>query len=140
VFDIEPMLPADCEAVLHLWNDIDGLATLPDVDTPDCLRRFLERNPGCSFVARSGGEILGAVLGGHDSRRGFLYHMAVDRSQRGRGLGRALADRCLNALKAAGIRKVHLFVLSENESARSFWKHIGFRERSDILPMSFTLV
>jgi N-acetylglutamate synthase len=139
VFQITPMVPADCEAVLRLWDDMDGIAVLPDVDTPEYLSRFLQRNPGCSFVARSESNLVGAILGGHDSRRGFLYHMAVVPSQRGQGLGRALAERCLEALRAAGIRKVHLFVFSDNETARSFWAHLGFRERTDIAPMSITL-
>jgi N-acetylglutamate synthase len=139
VFQITPMVPADCEAVLDLWGNTDGIAVLPDVDTPEYLSRFLQRNPGCSFVARSESNLVGAILGGHDSRRGFLYHMAVVPSQRGQGLGRALAERCLEALRAAGIPKVHLFVFSDNEAARSFWAHIGFRERTDIAPMSITL-
>jgi ribosomal protein S18 acetylase RimI-like enzyme len=132
------MLPADCEAVLRLWENMDGIAVLQDVDTPEYLYRFLQRNPGCSFVARSETKLVGAILGGHDSRRGFLYHMAVVPSHRGRGLGRALAERCLDALRAAGIRKVHLFVFSDNDPARSFWAHLGFRERTDITPMSIT--
>ena len=139
MFQITPMVPADCESVLRLWENIDGIAVLPDVDTPEYLCRFLQRNPGCSFVARCETSLVGAILGGHDSRRGFLYHMAVVPSHRGRGLGRALAERCLGALRAAGIRKVHLFVFSDNDAARSFWAHIGFRERTDIAPMSITL-
>jgi ribosomal protein S18 acetylase RimI-like enzyme len=139
VFQITPMVRSDCEAVLRLWDNMDGIAVLPDVDTPEYLCRFLQRNPGCSFVAHCDGKLVGAILGGHDSRRGFLYHMAVVPSQRGRGLGRALAGRCLEALRAAGIHKVHLFVFSDNDAARAFWAHLGFRERTDIAPMSITL-
>jgi ribosomal protein S18 acetylase RimI-like enzyme len=53
-----------------------------------------------------------------------------------RGLGRQLVDACLQALKAEGIEKVHLWVRVNNESGKSFWNHVGWRERDDIALMS----
>ncbi len=39
---------------------------------------YFTRNPGLSFIAEKDNEIVGAVLGGHDGRRGFIHHLAGD--------------------------------------------------------------
>jgi ribosomal protein S18 acetylase RimI-like enzyme len=97
---------------------------------------YLARNPGMSFVACDGGRVVGAVLCGTDGRRGYLHHLAVAAPDRQRGLGRALVQRCLDALAAAGITKCHLFVFAPNIPARNFWTRIGWRLREDIVVMS----
>jgi len=134
-FEIEPMETEDFDAVLSLWRGSEGL-TMRDVDAPDALARFLERNPGLSFVARVGGEIGGAVLCGHDGRRGYLHHLAVAPVRRRQGLGTALVERCLSALREAGIGKCHLFVLVDNEAGIAFWERNGWFLRTDFHTMS----
>lgn len=133
--EIEPLTPAELTPVLRLWASTEGL-TLREADSPEALGRYLGRNPGLSFVARTGGEIVGAVICGHDGRRGYLHHLAVHPNHRGRGTGRALAERCLAALQADGIDKCHLFVRIENDRARAFWSSIGWTDRTDIVTMS----
>jgi N-acetylglutamate synthase len=93
----------DYDEVMALWSCTDGL-TLRDADSRDAIARYLAHNPGLSFVARDGGRLVGAVLAGTDGRRGYLQHLAVAPSHRGRGLGRGLAERAMLALRAAGSR------------------------------------
>jgi N-acetylglutamate synthase len=138
-YEIEPMTTRDFDAVLALWRRSEGL-TMRDVDAPDALARFLERNPGFSFVARIGGEVCAAVLCGHDGRRGYLHHLAVSAEHRREGIGTALVERCLAALRQAGIGKCHLFVLVENAEGTAFWERIGWFERTDLRTMSRILV
>ena len=41
-------------------------------DCKDAIKTFLERNPNTCFVAEDdGGRIIGAILAGHDGRRGL---------------------------------------------------------------------
>jgi len=133
--EIEPLTPSDLAPVVRLWADLEGL-TLRDADSPAALARYLTRNPGLSFVARSEGDIVAAVICGHDGRRGYLHHLAVHPDHRRRGLGRRLAERCLAALLEEDIEKCHLFVRSENERARAFWRSLGWTERDDIVTLS----
>ena len=86
---IRPMTITDYEAVRALWTSCEGVG-LNDADRPEALSAYLERNPGMSFVAQQGDAIVGAVLCGHDGRRGYLNHLAVSPAHRHRG-GR---DRC----------------------------------------------
>jgi len=136
--EIDVMESDDLDSVIQLWRGTEGL-TMRDVDSPHDLERFLELNPGLSFVARVGGEIRGAVICGHDTRRGYLHHLAVDPRERRRGIGTALVDHCLAGLREAGIGKCHLFVLVDNAAATAFWKRNGWNERSDLRMMSLIL-
>ena len=74
--EIRPMMPRDVEAVLNLWKATEGL-TMREADSPEALRTYLERNPGMSFVAQANGQLIGAVLCGHDGRHGYLQHLAA---------------------------------------------------------------
>ena len=82
----------DYEEAAALWRAMPEIG-LDDADTPERMESFLARNPGLSFVARDRGKLVGAVLCGHDGRRGYLHHLAVSPSHRGAGLGRALVDK-----------------------------------------------
>ncbi|OGO39833.1 MAG: GNAT family N-acetyltransferase [Chloroflexi bacterium RBG_16_57_9] len=132
---IREMHIQDYDAVLALWQASEGIG-LSDADVRDNIARYLERNPNLSFVAYANGQLVGAVLCGHDGRRGFLHHLAVNQAYRRQGIGRALTHKCLTGLKQAGIDKCHLFVFGKNEIAINFWKDIGWTQRVDLVLMS----
>jgi N-acetylglutamate synthase len=133
--EVLPFQPQDYEQVMALWQATEGI-TLREADSREALLAYVARNPGLSFVARDGDVLAGAVLAGTDGRRGYLQHLAVAASYRGRGVGRALAERVVEALSAAGIAKCHLMVRQENERAKAFWQHLGWTVRDDISLMS----
>ena len=133
---ITPMTMDDYEEAMTLWQATEGMGLRP-ADAPEHIARYLERNPGLSFVARDGNRLVGTVLCGHDGRRGYLQHLAVDRAYRRQGIGRALVDKVVSALRSIGINKCHLFVIKENTPAVDFWKRIGWYVRDDLVTMSF---
>jgi ribosomal protein S18 acetylase RimI-like enzyme len=125
----------DYDAVLALWKAAEGVG-LSEADEQPAIARYLNRNPGMSFVACDSRRIIGAVLCGHDGRRGYLHHMVVAPQYRRQGLGRQLAERCLAALAAEGIDKCHLFIFGGNAAGAAFWKRIGWTERTDLAILS----
>lgn len=128
---IRPMTMTDYEAVCALWESCDGVG-LNDADQPDPLSAYLHRNPGISFVAQEDSAIVGAVLCGHDGRRGYLNHLAVSPDHRYQGIARRLVAHCLEALQLAGIAKCHLFIFASNQDGRNFWQKIGWTLRDDL--------
>lgn len=132
---IRPMTIQDYDEVLDLWRSSDGVG-LSGADMHDNIARYLKRNPGFSMVARHDSRLAGAVLAGHDGRRGFLHHLAVHAAYRRQGIGRRLVDRCLAALADAGIKKCHIYVFSRNDDAIEFWSRIGWTERIELTMMS----
>jgi len=137
-FPIREMKRADYPAVINFWRQTPGLA-LGDADSEEKFSVFLARNSGLSFVAEFTNQPLGTIMCGHDGRRGFIYHLAVHRDHRRKGIGRQLVERCLSKLKEAGISKCHLFVLTENSQGMVFWDKIGFHRREDILIYSHNI-
>ena len=139
----------DYPAVRALWEatpgvQLTGVDEADGVDAPRGIHRFLERNPGLSFVAVAevtpGGkeEIVGAVMAGTDGRRGYLHHLAVRPDHRRVGIGTTLVEASIRALQAQGIAKTHLFVVSENEPGSRFWQRRGWTRRSDLHMYSLT--
>lgn len=123
---IRAMTIDDYPQVYALWAATAGLS-LNAADSRDNIEKILARNEGFSFVAeRHGREIVGALLCGHDGRRGCLYHLAVAAACRRAGLGRALVAASIAGLKQAGIERCHLFVNPDNPDGASFWQGRGF--------------
>jgi N-acetylglutamate synthase len=136
VVTIRPMVEKDIPAALALWQGLPGIG-LRDADTPPALARFLQRNPGLSFVAiAEAGALIGVSLAGHDGRRGYLHHVAVALDSRKHGIGRQLVDACLASLKAEGIEKVNFWVKADNLAGLAFWNRLGGMQRNDIVTVS----
>ena len=112
---------ADCNEAVLLWNKIEEVG-LDDADSIENIRIFLKRNPGMSFVARHEGKMIGAVLCGHDGRRGYLHHLAVLPDYRGNGIGSRLVEKSLSALESAGIMKCNIFLFESNIKGKAFWE------------------
>ena len=120
------------ENVMTLWKESEGIG-LSRADSKESIRFYLERNPNISLVAKdTNGTLLGAVLCGHDGRRGYIHHLVVRSDYRRQGIGRKLVEECLSRLQAAGIQKCHLFIINDNLSGIAFWKSLGWIPRTDI--------
>lgn len=126
---------ADYHDVFQLFSQTPGV-TVRDADSAAATARYLERNPDLSFVAISEGGLVGCVLCGHDGRRGYLHHLVVRSPYRGKGIGRELVARCVQALGLLGISKSHVEVLVTNPAAQTFWAKIGWQQRDDLVRYS----
>lgn len=122
----------DYEHVSGLWGRVEGISINCFDDTFEGISRFLKRNPSSCFVAEHKGEILGAILGGHDGRRGHIYHASVDTDRRNQGVGRALVNAVVSAFRSEGITKASIAVFRSNDSGNSFWLRNGWEKRLDL--------
>ena len=127
------MKPEDFDEVFALWLATPGMGLNTTDDSREGIERYLRRNPSTSFVAELDGRIVGAVLAGHDGRRGFLHHTAVLPEFRNRGIGSRLVETALFALEREGIQKAALVVFEQNEGGNAFWEHAGFPARTDLV-------
>lgn len=134
--DIRSMVLDDYEQVLALMQGTPGVS-LRSADSRDAIARYLERNPKLSVVAEVDNRIVGCVFGGHDGRRGYLYHLVVEPASRRLGVGRALVFGALEGLAAVGIEKTHIDVFTDNADAIGFWKRVGWEQRGDLHRFSF---
>lgn len=134
--EIAEMTEKHIPAVLSLWEGTEGIGLDEDVDNPQAIGRYLKRNPGMCFVAFEEGKLIGAVLCGTEGRRGYLNHLAVVPAFRRRGIGSALVEKGLAALKKAGIGKCNLFLYRDNDPGRRFWEKTGWQVRENLVVVS----
>ena len=136
---IRVMTIEDYDRVRALWMKIKGFGIRSVDDSREGVERFLKRNPETSVVAEEDGKIVGAILCGHDGRRGCLYHVCVDEQYRMRGIGKAMVVFAMEALKREQINKVSLIAFTKNDIGNAFWKEIGWTQREDLNYYVFTL-
>lgn len=136
---IRTMKQEDYEQVYALWQQIHGFGIRSIDDSKEGVERFLRRNPTTSMVAEQEGEIVGAILCGHDGRRGCLYHVCVAEAYRLHGIGRAMVGAAMEALQKEQINHVSLIAFTENDIGNAFWKEMGWKRREDLNYYEFSL-
>lgn len=129
----------DYPQVYELWMSIKGFGIRSIDDSAEGVARFIRRNPTTSIVAEEDGRIVGAILCGHDGRRGCFYHVCVHEDFRKHGIGKAMAVAAMKALQAEQINKVCLIAFTDNEVGNQFWKRVGWTVRNDLNYYDFTL-
>ena len=137
--DIRVMTIGDYEKVYGLWRTIKGFGIRSMDDSREGVERFLRRNPTTSITAWEGELLIGAILCGHDGRRGCLYHVCVRKGYRRQGVGKAMVVACMEALKAEEINKVRLIEFNKNDIGNAFWNRIGWTKRQDLNYYDFSL-
>lgn len=132
-FVIRELRASDLDAALKLWNVSFSAGYSGQFDTKERLLTYLERNPNLSSVAcLQSGELVGALLCGHDGRRGSIYHTAVYEKYRQNGIGRRMEERSLSELRQVGISTGFLFINVRNPGSAQFWQSIGWKMIEDV--------
>ncbi len=132
-FEVREMHILDYSSVARLWQETDEML-LREADSQENIQRYLDRNPGLSFVAVKPNchTLIAAVLAGTDGRRGYVQHLAVDPRFRRQGIGESLLEKVTEALSKQGIDKTHLFVANDNAAAQQFYQRLGWQPRPEV--------
>jgi ribosomal protein S18 acetylase RimI-like enzyme len=130
--NIRNMTAGDYDTVYALWANTPGMSLNDTDDSRQGIEKYLNRNPKTCFVAEEDGLIRGVILSGHDGRRGYIHHTAVAALYRRRGIGKALLDAALGALKREGIHKAALVAFTDNAAGNAFWEKNGFTLRDEL--------
>jgi putative acetyltransferase len=128
----------DYDKAVALWNLVEGIE-VAEGDSKEEIRAYLLRNPGLSCVAEESGTIVGAVLCGHDGRRGLIHHLAVAPAYHGKGIGKLLVQECITHLRATGIVRALILVAGDNARAHSFWLRLGWEDVPGAILMGIDL-
>lgn len=90
----------------------------------------LKNNPSSTFVAISGGHIIGFICTRLYQPRnlGHVANMAIEKSHQGQGIGQAMLEHALDYFEAQGMKFARIETLEQNEKARDFYPSMGFKE------------
>ncbi|CAM5796449.1 GNAT family acetyltransferase [Brevibacillus borstelensis] len=130
--DIRSFQMTDYEAVVELWMRA-GLTPSPS-DSREAIEKKLQRDPELFLVATEQDQLIGAVMGAFDGRRGWVYHLAVDPQCQGKQIGRLLMNELEERMRAVGCDKMNLLVAQDNVRVGAFYQKLGFT-RDDVFFM-----
>lgn len=134
----------DHDAIWSIFHEVaapgDTYTFDPAIPRQDALAYWI-RPDTHTFVAEEDGRIVGTYIlkanqsggGAHVANAAFM----VANSARAQGIGRAMAEHCLDEARRLGFRAMQFnFVVSTNQSAVHLWKELGF-EIVGTLPRAF---
>jgi len=118
--------PEDYEEIYNLWESAGSGIHLRRSDQPEEIAKKLQRDPTLFMLAEIDGRIVGSVIGGFDGRRGMMYHMAVAKPFRRKGIGTILMEALELRLKEKGCIRYYLLVAKDNIEAVDFYQKRGW--------------
>ncbi len=130
-FQVRPFKPEDLEAVVNI-----NLSTLPENYSSSFYLNHYYSYPKAFIVADNGGEVVGYAMcrveyGLSNVKFGFCHKghvisVAVLPEHRKRGMGRALMDSAMVAMKAYGSSEFYLEVRVSNQPAVAMYEKLGY--------------
>jgi ribosomal protein S18 acetylase RimI-like enzyme len=126
--DISPLLPGEAEAAVALWEEA-GL-TRPWNDPRADIRLALAGPASTVLAGRIDGGLVATAMVGWDGHRGWLYYLAVAKTERRRGYGARMARAAEDWLGAHQAPKIQLLIRAENQAVIAFYEALGYL-RSD---------
>jgi len=139
-FAVRPARGEEIEAILDLLEDVAEerrwIASEPPIPRERWREGFERRRAeeySIVLVALDGGErVIGQLDAAARRDRPAEIGMAVAKEWRGRGVGTALMQACVEWARALGIHKLALQVWPHNEPALRLYERFGF-EREGVL-------
>jgi ribosomal-protein-alanine N-acetyltransferase len=119
--DIQAATALDLEAIYRL----ETLA-FPQPWKRDFFSSELEASGRFNLVARRGGHLIGYLFAMWLFDEMHVNKIAVDESQRRKGIADALMDHCFSFARSQRIRTISLEVRQMNQGAQDFYRHLHF--------------
>ena len=124
---IRELREEDYDALVALWRDAGLLFKPRGRDTREAVARQLQKPTAAYLVAEIGGEVVGAVLGTHDGRKGWINRLAVAPEYRRRGLAARLVAEAERRLAAQGVEIFACLVEDWNQDSRAAFEKLGYK-------------
>jgi ribosomal protein S18 acetylase RimI-like enzyme len=125
----------DYDDVLTLWLSAGPGVDRRPSDEREQVAMKIERDGDLFLVATLGDRLAGAVMGGWDGRRAYVYHLAVASGLRRRGIGTALMDELEGRLRGKGALKAKCQIYTHNEASLAFFRRRGWDIEEGLWPV-----
>ncbi len=119
--DIHAAAEADVEAIHRL-----EMFAFPQPWKREFFASELDASGRFNLVARRSARLIGYLFAMWLFDEMHVNKIAVDESERRKGIADALMDRCFSFARAQRIRTISLEVRQSNQGAQDFYKHLHF--------------
>ena len=131
VLAITEIADGDIPDVIALWQACGLTRPWNDPASDIALAR---RGPNSTvLIGRDGGAIVATAMVGHDGHRGWVYYVAANPDQQGKGFGRAIMKAAEDWLRQTGIAKMQLMVRPDNKKVQAFYESLDYDEQERII-------
>jgi ribosomal protein S18 acetylase RimI-like enzyme len=122
----------DYDSIVAVWAEA-GLPFRPQGrDSRESVGLELERGCSVFLLAEVDGLPVGAVLGTHDGRKGWVNRLAVIPRHRRRGLARRLVRGVEVWLESQGIEICAALIESDNQDSKAFFARMDYLHDPEI--------
>jgi len=130
---IRPLTIEDYDALVRLWREA-GLPYRPEGrDRRDRIARELVGSCSIFLAAEEDGRLVGAILGTHDGRKGWINRLVVAPSHRRKGVAVALVREVERRLAELGIEVIACLIEDWNRDSMEFFSAIGYVYDEEVL-------
>jgi len=123
----------DYEQLITLWKEGNIPYRPQGRDSKKNIQRQLRQPTSFYFVAENQGKIIGAILGTHDGRKGWINRLIVALAYRKKGIAKRLVQEVEQRLTAAGIDIVACLIEDWNDVSTEVFERLGYTKHPDIL-------
>ena len=129
---VRPLRESELGDMVDIWERA-GLPIRPaGRDKMTALRAQRRAMPDLFIGAYLDGELVGAVLGSDDSRKGWLNRLAVVPEARGKGIAHALIKASEKALRKRGRKLFCVHIEGYNKESMRLFEEEGYTREVDI--------
>ena len=133
MISLRPLTIDDYDGLRDLWQEA-GLPYRPNGrDTRENIASQMRSDCSIYLVAEEDGRMVGAVLGTHDGRKGWINRLAVVPDQRKRGIAAMLVRAVEQRLIDLGIEIFACQIEDWNEPSMTVFDHLGYTRHDDII-------
>ncbi len=119
----------DYDELLSLWQRAGLHSLRPEGrDSRASLARQLSSGVQTILGLEVDGQLVGAVVATHDSRKGWINRLAVDPDHRRRGYGTRLIAAAEEVLRQQGMHVIAALVESDNPASLALFRKAGYLE------------
>ena len=122
----------DYDKVIVLWKKTHLPYKPKGRDSRKNIAQQIKQANTIYLVAEQNNNIIGAVLGTHDSRKGYINRLAVMPVFQNKGIGRHLVKEAEKHMHKIGIGIITSLVEDWNKTSLKVFERLGYIEHKDI--------
>jgi ribosomal protein S18 acetylase RimI-like enzyme len=130
---IRELRPEDHDDLIRLWEAAELDHRPRGRDRREGIERELAQPTSVFLVWEEDGRLIGAVLGTHDGRKGWVNRLAVLPDRRREGIGEALVRAAETRFESLGIGIVACLIEDWNGDSVRFFESIGYVEHAECI-------
>jgi ribosomal protein S18 acetylase RimI-like enzyme len=125
---IRDLQPDDYDSLVELWDSVGLPIKSKGRDSREDIERQIDLSCTIYRVAVMDDRLVGAVLGSHDGRKGWINRLAVHPEFTRKGIAKALVDEVERRLSDLGIGIVAALVEDRNTLSLEVFQKLGYED------------